>query len=277
MRSHTMPEAASPVTGETAEETADRRMREAVENPTIVQWYCYLKLELMLHLARKVLDAVHPEDGGNHDDYWATFEWGAGGITHIPIIMWKERSVRIEQVVRPDACGRTPAAQDDAVLETEAVNRLQEFALPQISEVNASKRHPPEGRSLAAEVGEGRKQRLRKRAKDLEPRPEVPHPSCIDWEGFAHVLHEANSADAEAAFDRRLELVAQLADFCNMHDWHTPFAGGKPDKSDTCAKCTRVTKGTSNEIYECRANFPRTHLIPPGEAHVKEDEQRPGV
>ena len=50
------------------------RMREAIGHPTNIEWYCALKLEMMAHMSRRVLDSVHPNAGDDKDDYWATFE-----------------------------------------------------------------------------------------------------------------------------------------------------------------------------------------------------------
>ena len=61
-------------------------MREAIEHPTIVEWYCALKLEMMAHLSRRVLESVHPDAGGDKDDFWTTFERGAGGIAHLRMV-----------------------------------------------------------------------------------------------------------------------------------------------------------------------------------------------
>ena len=50
---------------------------------------------------------------GSGDDYWATFERGAGGITHLHMVLWKLHSLRLEKVARPDACGKLQAHQSD--------------------------------------------------------------------------------------------------------------------------------------------------------------------
>jgi len=263
-------------------------VQEAIDNPAIVQWYCSLKLELMLHLARRVLDAVRPDGGGDKDDYWACFEWGAGGITHLHVILWKTRSLRIENVVRPDACGRVPPHQSDAVLETEAVNRLNAYYSPHICEVNASKIQAVHDRRARApggdprrklpgekDIGERQRAKLRKRVKGV-PCEAARTPCGVDWAAFAEILWGAKDEAEEAAFDKRLDFVSDLADWCNMHDWHAPFAAGKPDRGQSCAKCTRETRGTSNEIYYCRGNFPRP-CVRAGAAGLQEDPHRPGV
>ncbi len=207
IRQYTKPEAPWPVPigdgeGEdrSAEDKARRKMQEAIDNPAIVEWYCSLKLELMLHLARRVLDAVDEDGGGNKDDYWASYEWGAGGIVHLHVLLWKSGSKRIEKVVRPDACGNVPMHEDDAILETEAANLLGEYYTPHISEMNADKiagvharreaeRQGGEPRKLPgeAEIGQRQKAKHRRKAKGSTQRP--PHDPCeIDWESFTDIL-----------------------------------------------------------------------------------------
>ena len=237
IRAYTKPNAAWPVLiGDGPDEDAsrdaamDRRMREAIEHPAIVEWYCSVKLQLMLHLARRVLDSVHPGAGGDKDDYWASFEWGAGGITHLHIVLWKMFSVRLEKVARPDACGRVQARQADAVLETEANNRMADFYSPHICEVNANKvqavhdrRSGHDGTSVPGhkEIGDRQRARLRKRCFTKSDRPDAePHPCAIDWGGLADILYSCQNPSEEAAFDKRLDLISQLADWFPMHDPH---------------------------------------------------------
>ena len=62
----------------------------------------------MLHLARAVLRTVN-----SIDEYYMTFEWGAGGITHGHILKWIQGSPRVERVVRPDNEGNIPAGAED--------------------------------------------------------------------------------------------------------------------------------------------------------------------
>ena len=96
------------------------------------------------------------------------------------------------------------------------------------------------------------------------------HPSAIDWDDLAGILYSCQSPSEEAAFEKRLDLISQLADWCQMHDHHCPYPHGPPDRHQPCAKCTRETRGTENEMWYCRANFPRDSVLP-GTAIVEED------
>jgi hypothetical protein len=67
-----------------------RFFQEAADNPAIVEWYVSLKLEMMLHLTRQVINRCDGASGGRHgrrdpmlDEYWSTFEWSAGGTAKI--------------------------------------------------------------------------------------------------------------------------------------------------------------------------------------------------
>ena len=73
------------VDGETAMGQKSRFSREADEYPAIVEWYFPLKLEMMLRLCYRNLEYraglfPTPSTAGGH---FATFEWGAGGMTHL--------------------------------------------------------------------------------------------------------------------------------------------------------------------------------------------------
>ena len=62
----------------------------------------------------------------------------------------------------------------------------------------------------------------------------------MDWESLAELLSEANHGEEEEKFNKRLEMLGGLADFANMHDWHTPHAQSNPSRCDSCA---RLMKG----------------------------------
>ena len=113
-------------------------------------------------------------------------------------------------------------------LESEVAGQLATFYDPMISETNPKK--PYAGKEDVV----GDRQRLKLSNARMK---ELDEPQCIDWESFAEILLAANSnGDAEAAFDARLALVGELADYSNMHDFHRVGATCPPIKSDSCAK-----------------------------------------
>ena len=112
--------------------------RAALRNPGPVSWYCALRLEMTVKLAMALLGrALHgehvpgkaeaaqrlqtelaralggsaqrisvepaelPEEWGRVDDFWATFEWSAGGMVHVHVAYWIVGSPRIDKVVFP--------------------------------------------------------------------------------------------------------------------------------------------------------------------------------
>ena len=61
-----------------------------------------LKLEMMLRLCYKIL-AVRGMTRNSDirvDDHFATFEWGAGGITHLRCLLWLTHSPRIDNAAK---------------------------------------------------------------------------------------------------------------------------------------------------------------------------------
>ena len=74
----------------------------------------------------------------------------------------------------------------------------------------------------------------------------------------------------KSAFARRT-LVGLLAEWVHMHDYHTPFANGPPDKGQPCAN---VSNGFSTaESVECGKMFPRK-LVRPRQEDVAYDPWR---
>ena len=121
----------------------------AVSNPEAVSWYAALRLEATLHLACSILsrqlqsegvpgkdlaiaalqrelarafgaddagdvvDVDVPDNWGEVDDYWGTFEWSGGGMLHIHVALWISGSPRIDKVVHSKAA-RAGGAADQA-------------------------------------------------------------------------------------------------------------------------------------------------------------------
>ena len=81
-----------------------------------------------------------PRCGGAEEcrvgDFWGTFEWGAGGMTHPHAVAWMTGSPRMDAVGRADDRGRMP---EDVEPEPVAVRRLADFFNPLYAEWNAGK------------------------------------------------------------------------------------------------------------------------------------------
>ena len=156
----------------------------AVANPGAVSWYCGLKLEMAValtkallsrqlqrqevpgyHLAKEELRRELEEqlkekmsvdltvedipdlsdDSGVVDDYWASFEWSAGGMVHVHIALWIKGAPRIDKVTMPTA--DLLRAQGDvfeldgqvALEQGQAANRLASFFDRAYTECNLAK------------------------------------------------------------------------------------------------------------------------------------------
>ena len=81
---------------------------------------------------------------------------------------------------------------------------------------------------------------------------------------------DPSGGQIDAALARRA-FVGVLAEWVQMHDYHTPFANGPPAKGQPCAKV--VNEFAASECVECGKMFPRK-LIQPGQEEVAEDPRR---
>ena len=129
----------------------------ALHNPGVVAWYCTLKLEMAVHLAKEIITRMLQEDivpgkedamarlgaelqqklglevsvddlpdmqyYGYVDDFYASLEWSAGGLIHTHIAFWIVGSPRIDKVV-------VPTETESDVVEID-VTPEEAFVLPQ--------------------------------------------------------------------------------------------------------------------------------------------------
>jgi hypothetical protein len=89
-------------------------------------------------------------------------------------------------------------------------------------------------------------------------------------EGPGNPQSEQPVTNAMLARARRA-FVATLAEWTQMHDFHTPFANGPPSKGQSCAKVD--DEHSSKESVTCGKLFPRD-TIEPGHEKILEDPRR---
>ena len=115
-------------------ELRERFYRDAAAHPGLVSWACAVRLEQMVHLAVRVIahqlqgyrfdpaewlpESLGEEQAANPrsptlaaapahdadpivDDWYASFEWGAGGIVHIHLVLWVHGAPRIDIALEP--------------------------------------------------------------------------------------------------------------------------------------------------------------------------------
>ena len=156
----------------------------ALHNPGTVAWYCSLKLEMMVHLAKEIItemlqsstvpgmqegiaileeelrqkvgievcveDLPDLQQYGRVDDFYASLEWSAGGLVHVHIAYWIVGAPRIDKVVVPRQSEAgvfevDVTAADAVVLPHErAANVMSTFWDGVICEFNVAK-HEKEG------------------------------------------------------------------------------------------------------------------------------------
>ena len=94
-------------------------------------------------------------------------------------------------------------------------------------------------------------------------------PMAASWKEATRQGHPLDDK-AKACRARRV-FVATLAEWMQMHDFHTPFANGPPSKGQSCAKVDN--EHSAQETVTCGKLFPRK-LILPGNEEVSEDPRR---
>ena len=162
-----------------------------------MSWYCAIKLKQIVHLAvasisrqlrdfkfdpadwqpRQVDEAeefhcsVTPDtqalpklsEQTEVDDWYASFEWGSGGIVHVHVVLWVKGAPRIDAVLRPDEQGNLPALNsedvksgDVVVLDEDVAHIMASFSDGVYTEWNTRK---AEDGSQADRLGERERRR----------------------------------------------------------------------------------------------------------------------
>jgi hypothetical protein len=132
---------------ERCEKQKEAYYRAALANPGVVEWYCALRLEMSVHLLAALLTQTmtnpripgsgayadflrqemrqHLGDAfeevtfersiaaiGRVDDYWASYEWSAGGMVHVHVALWITGSPRVDKVLAQEPSAASPDETD---------------------------------------------------------------------------------------------------------------------------------------------------------------------
>ena len=250
------------------------------------------------------------------DDLFCTFEWGVGGMTHLHCILWSAMSPRIDVVaenekartasgqeglrLEPDVVNQMATYYDQYISEIHPSNPKEG------AEGRVSAKHPDGARTRNVPADSGasdaidgavdparranrsglplspdtcpedkNERRSPKRAEKKRPPRTIRDPCAVEWGDLRDILSESGSG-SEADFDRRIEMIGELVDFSNVHDWHLPYARGHPAPHQSCAKCARGAEGTDNEVIYCGKLFPRDP-VREGYEVLREDPSRPDL
>ncbi len=252
---------------ESKEQRADRFKREANSHPEVVAWYSSLKIELMKDLVTQILrHPEHPEH--SFYDAWGAWEWTEAGDLHYHELKWHAGAPRIDIIIEDDVpedgedddsdCSQSNRWVKNAYRREEAAKELAGWHSHFFTEWNCAK---------AADGSEHKRVSARQDAVHRkESAPEDPQ--SVDWPTLREMLAKVD--EEEDAFDKRLEFLGQLSEFCQMHDWHMPFAAGPPGSDQSCAKLDAATAGTHAQVRVCKRRFPKD-LVQDGKECLVED------
>ena len=203
------------------------------------------------------------------DDWYASYEWGSGGIVHLHVVLWIKGAPRVDVAVKLGSGGDMPLMEppDESktiVLEEDVATIMASFFDRLYTEWNARK--APDG-SEAERLGE------RERAKRAGTEKQTRDPCSTSWEELRGIFGSSADPNSPEQSAARLDFCAKLAEWCQMHDWHLPHANGPPLPKQSCARCVAGTEGTDAEVAYCGKLFPRP-LRKAGEEAVAEDPHR---
>ena len=72
-------------------------------------------------------------------------------------------------------------------------------------------------------------------------------PCDATWVELSDIFRHSD-AGGDADFDRRLAILSDWVEFCNMRDWHIPYAKSHPPPHQSCAKFARGTQALAGYI-----------------------------
>ena len=199
----------------------------ALQNPSVVAWYCALKLEMAVHLVQELVTRMLQSDVvpgrtqamallsrqlqerlgveisvedlpdlrnyGAVDDFYASLEWSAGGLIHTHIALWIVGAPRIDKVTVPidvePGVVQVDATPADAVVlpQEEAANILATFWDRVFTEFNVAKHVQS---SCASKQGDWAAMPGVRSSLGKKLERETRSPESISWKTFSHCLLE---------------------------------------------------------------------------------------
>ena len=235
---------------------------------------------------------------GKVDDWWATFEWSSGGMAHVHIAFWIVASPRIDKIVM--SSGPAPGATETTLVFDEgasvvlqddvAAKVLTKFYDRVYSEWNPFKKASDEAVMIGHRRNIGNNVEKTLPAIDMISSATLVALLETDYETalrfpqhcWSEVLslmqmssRELGSFPLQPPLDKeeyltcvsrmRHFVVALIAEWVQMHDFHEPFASGPPSKSQACAKTDH--EHSCHEKTECGKLYPRK-VVPAGAGEV---------
>ena len=220
---------------------------EENEYPAIVDRYVSLKLEMVIRICYRALEcrACHLSTPSTTGDNFATFEWSAGGMTHLHALLRMAHSPMIDL-----------AAKDEESKEAEPNGNLG--LVPEFAEAVAGyfENYVAGTHPLKRETGAENKVSATHTRRKADS--DATQDRCATAWGDLRRLLGSGRDDSGAVFDERLQMVGQMAYFPNMHDWHEPYPGGPPIRGISHAQNSRRARS------ERTANILTVGNRPPG-------------
>ena len=207
----------------------------ALQNPSVVAWYCTLKLEMAVHLVQEIVtrmlqsdvvpgreqamamlasqlqeklgldisvqDLPDLRDYGVVDDFYASLEWSAGGLLHTHIALWIVGAPRIDKVIVPIDI-RSGVVQVDAtpaesvvLPQEQAANILATFWDRVFTEFNVAKHVQSSDSSNELCSGDSAAMPGVRSKLGKKQERQTKSPESISWKTYAHCMLEDQAAE----------------------------------------------------------------------------------
>lgn len=223
----------------------------AVQNPSVVAWYCGLKLEMAVHLVQELVTRMLQSDivpgraqamsmlssqlqeklgvqmsvdnlpdlrhYGTVTDFYASLEWSAGGLIHTHIALWIVGAPRIDKVdvpmdLKPGVVQIDATPVDCHVLpQEEAANILATFWDRVFTEFNVAKHMQSNCASQQCDVAAMPGTRS-SMGKKLER--EARSPESISWKTFSHCFLEPQNSETQLEDQSCWDELRDILDAC---------------------------------------------------------------
>ena len=225
------------VDGETPQVRKSRFPMEANEYPSILAMCVSPNLEMMRRICHRATASRrgHPPTPYTSGDHFATFAWGACGMTHLHSAIRAIRSPMTDLAAKGEK-SKDARPNSDFVLSPESAEEVEDYRKHYFDEIQPSE----------PEAGDENKVSAAHNIRKTE-HGDALDPCASAWEDIRRILG-LGGEDSVLSGDARVQMAGLLSDFSNMLDRRDPYSGGPPSRNQPCAKFTTGAHAADIEL-----------------------------